>query len=364
MKIALVHDYLNQSGGAERVLETFMEMFPDAPVYTLLYDKARTLGRFEGRVRATSFLDRPLVRRRHRPFIPLMPLAARSMNLGNEYDVIISSSAGFGKGVSYADSFHLCYCHTPLRYAWESRTYFADSFSLPMRIAAEPALAYLRHWDRRAAQRPNVMIANSGFIAEKIRTYYGREARVIYPPVDCEFFRPRVVASERRYFLALGRMMRYKRFDLIVQTFNELDLPLLIVGIGPEFARLQEMNTSSKTVFFGMADERQLRDFYQGARALIFPQVEDFGLVAAEAIASGTPVIAYDKGGAKEIVNARNGIFFSEQTVSALKDAVRKFENAYFSPPIVADTAQRFSKQRFKDEIGAVLQKNAPFIGA
>ncbi len=363
MKIALVHDYLNQHGGAEKVLEALVEMFPSAPIYTLLYDAKRTLGRFEGRIHATSILDLPLVRAHHRPFIPLMPFAARQLNLKNDYDVIISSSAGFGKGISYRDTFHISYCHTPLRYAWEPRTYFSDHLPPAMRLAALPALGYLRHWDRRAGQRPDILIANSRFIAEKIRIYYARQSRVIYPPVDCDLFYPNPTAPRKAYFLAVGRLMHYKRFDLIVRTFNELRLPLRIVGIGPEFNRLRLLNTSPNTTFLGFAkNEDALRELYNDAHALIFPQVEDFGLVAAEAIACGTPVIAYSEGGAREIINERNGIFFHAQTPTALKEAIRTFMKTHLHASIVRSTAVRFSKEMFKNGIAEVIEKNIHHI--
>src|SRR3989344_3087006 len=300
MRVALVHDYLNQYGGGERVLETLMEIFPEAPVYTLLYDRARTGGRFEGRVAGTSFLDFPLARRHHRVFIPLMPLAARSINLGDKYDLIISDTAGFAKGIRYAPGVkHLSYIHTPLRYAWEQKEYLTGVMSHELRVMSKPILNYLKRWDYLAGQRPDTLIANSVFIADKVKKYYGREARVVYPPVDTAVFYREVPSSKFQvpsYYLAVGRLLHYKRFDLIIGAFAKLGLPLKIVGNGPEFQNLKfkiENLKLANVELIPFVSDEELRKLYNGARALIFPQVEDFGLVAAEAQACGTPVIAY-----------------------------------------------------------------------
>ena len=339
------------------MLETFMEMFPDSPIYTLLHDPEKTLHKFDGRVKKTSFLDIPLVRRRHRPFIPLMPVATELLNVDKEYNVILSSSASFAKGVRQENGLHICYCHTPLRYAWEP-DYLNTLFSDRKKKLGAPLLALLRIWDKRAAQRPNIMIANSEFIADKIKRYYNRTARVIYPPVDLEKFHPDKKPRARKYFLAIGRMLHYKRFDLIIQTFNELGFPLKVVGGGPELEKLKAMARSPHIEFLPFTEsDEELRTLYSGAKALIFPQVEDFGLVAAEATACGTPVIAYNDGGAKEIViPKKNGLFFNAQTPEALITAVAEFQKLRFSPTSVAKTAQRFSKKHFKKEIFELLK--------
>lgn len=359
MKIALVHDYLNQYGGAERVLETFMELFPDAPIYTLLHDPEKTLHKFKSRIAKTSFLDFPLVRRRHRPFIPLMPIATELLRISNEYDVILSSSASFAKGVRHGEALHICYCHTPIRYAWEPEYLDAILPNSSKKLRA-PLLWLLRWWDKKAAQKPHLMIANSEFIANKIKQYYNRTARVIYPPVDTKMFYPSKRPKKKTYFLAVGRMLHYKRFDLIIQAFNELGLPLKVVGTGPELQKLKLMTYSPKIEFVPFVEENEaLRVMYAGAKALIFPQTEDFGLVAAEAIACGTPVIAYNAGGAKEIViPKKNGLLFNAQTPEAIISAVAEFSKMKFAPKSVAKTAQRFSKEKFKAQI---LELLAPF---
>jgi len=360
MKVALTHDYLNQYGGAERVLETLMEIFPDAPVYTLLYDRQKTFGRFDGRVKKTSFLDLDFVRKNHRLFIPLMPLAAQMMLVDDGYDLIISSSAGYAKGISPKSNVkHISYCHTPLRYAWEEEylTGVISNFQLSI---FKSILNYLRNWDFRAGQKPDILIANSRFIADKIKKYYGRDSTVIYPPVDLKVFNPELT-NPKSYFMAAGRLMHYKRFDLIVKSFNALRLPLKIVGSGPEFERLESRikNLKSRNIEIipFIKNTNELRELYCGAKAFIFPQVEDFGLVAAEAIACGTPVIAYNAGGAKEIVaHGENGILFNEQTENSLKNAVQEFSKYKFDPVKVAASAKKFSKEEFIRKIKTLVK--------
>ena len=359
MRVAIVHDYLNQYGGAERGLEEFLRLFPRAHLYTLLYDKARTLGRFDSHLFETSFLDWGLVARYHRPFIPFMPFAATSLNLGDRYHLIISTTAGFAKGVRYAPgTFHLSYCHTPLRYAWEIDTYFTNPL---YRIVFRPAFTYLKQWDFRAAQRPDIMLANSDFIAQKIKGYYRREAKVVHPPVDYQKFYPDASAKEgmrpreARYFLAAGRFLRYKRFDLIIDAFARLGLPLKIVGGGAEEEKLKRRSAAlgaHNISFMPFVHDGELRKLYGGAAALVFPQVEDFGLVAAEAQACGAPLIAFRGGGATEIVQeGKTGIFFESQTPEALVDAVRRFEEMRFDRKRVSEASRRFTAQNFRKGI-------------
>ncbi len=366
MKVALVHDYLNQYGGGERVLECLMEMFPEAPVYTLLHDPEKTGGRFESRVVKTSFLDFKFARRNHRWFIPLMPLAARSLNLGDKYDLIISDTAGFAKGIRYnrQTTKHISYIHTPLRYAWEQDEYLKPIMSNFQLLITKPILNYLKNWDCKYGKRPDVLLANSKFIGKKVKEYYGRPARVIYPPVDTDLFyhEERSPKSKVRssYYLAIGRILHYKRFDLVVEAFKKLGLPLKIVGSGPELKNieLRIKNNESRNIELlpFVEDDNELRKLYAGAKALIFPQVEDFGLVAAEAQACGTPVIAYNEGGAMEIIeNGKTGILFPQQSVESLVGAVELFQKKRFNRKAIAASAQRFSKDNFRKEIVSLI---------
>lgn len=333
-----------------------MELFPAAPIYTLLYDEERTMGRFAGRVKKTAFLDWPFVRKQHRPFIPLMPLAAASLRLGEDYDLVVSDNAGYAKGVRVPErAFHLSYCHTPLRYAWETEDYFTGAL---FKTAFSPVFRYLRAWDYRSAQRPHQLLANSRFIAQKIKQYYGREAPVVHPPVDLHQFYYDPAVREGEYFLAAGRLLHYKRFDLIVDAFHLLKLPLKIVGSGPGESALRERIGASEHIELipFIQNEEELRLLYNGARAFVFPQVEDFGLVAAEAQACGTPVVAFAEGGALEIVeDGINGILFHEQTAAALAAAVHRFCARSFNRPFVGRCAERFGRTQFRDRFLAYL---------
>lgn len=357
MRIALIYDYLNQYGGGERVLETFLEIFPEADLFTLFFDPRKTFGRFsKNRIKQTSFLNKKIVVNHHRLFIPFMPKAAESLNLKNTYDLIISIGAGYSKGISYENSYHLSYCFTPLRYAWEDERYLKDKFKnnyLILKPFLSLLISYLRKWDMSAGQKPDEIITLSTFIADKIKQYYHRDSSIVYPPVDLSVFYPENPYKNRSFFLAAGRLMFYKKFDLIVKAFNELKLPLKIVGRGPELKNLIKLNTSPETHFItSFVSQKELRNLYGNAKAFIFPQIEDFGLVAAEAIACGTPVIAFKEGGVKDIIEEnKNGIFLPEQTPEAIISAVNSIPSKKFESLSISETAAKFSKERFKENI-------------
>lgn len=368
LKVALVHDYLNQYGGAERVLETFAEMFPDAPIYTLFYDKKLLNGRFKNRIINTSFLDNPFVRRNHRLFIPFFPKAAEFLNLKDKFDLIISDSHGFAKGIKHTKGLHISYMHSPLRYAWEPENYLGTLLPKPLIKLGSPIISYVRRWDYRAAQKPDVLIANSNFIADKIKKYYDRDAQVIYPPVDRNIFyfdpEERVkLSGKEKYFIAFGRLIHYKRFDLIIDAFNKLDLPLIIMGTGPDKKKLEALIESPKIrILSEYPDDTKLSRMIRGAEALIFPQVEDFGLVAAEAISSGVPVIAYAEGGAKEIVEeGKNGVFFRKQHPDSLVKAVVHFLSSDFNRHSIRENSKKFAKENFKRKFSEVIQRHITF---
>lgn len=358
MNVALIHDYLIEYGGAERVLEELMRLFPEAPIYTLLYDERRTFGRFAGRVAGTSLFDVGFVRRHHRLFIPFMPAAAELMRIPEQYDVVISDSAGFAKGIRHAPhAFHLSYCHTPLRYAWETDQYFSNRLFTSV---FRPAFSYMRHWDFQAAQRPRRILANSAFIAGKIRTYYRREAAVVHPPVDetLFFYDPSLEPAE--YFLAAGRLLHYKRFDLVIDAFKFLGLPLKVVGSGAMEEGLKARARGYSNIEFMpfVKDVDVLRRLYAGAQAFVFPHVEDFGLVAVEAQACGTPVVALRAGGVEEIVRDKEtGLFFNEPTVAALAATVGQFRAMQFDRAFISRMAERFGRGRFRERILAELRE-------
>jgi glycosyltransferase involved in cell wall biosynthesis len=364
MKVAILHDYLNQYGGAERVLQALLEMFPDSDLYTLLYDEGKTRGIFRGRVTRTSFLDTSLIRNHHRAFIPLMPFGAQLLKSPrNPYDLIISSAAGYGKGINVKGRYHICYCHSPLRYAWEFNYLHGVPFApWPLREAVlKPIARALQRWDKNAAGRVDVFLANSHFIAGKIAAYYGRKSEVIYPPVDTELWKPHAGEKRGDYYLMAGRLLYYKRFDIGIRAFNELGFPLVIVGAGPEEGKLKKLAGPHITFKRDLSDD-ELRAEYARAKALIFPQVEDFGLVAAEAQACGTPVITYGRGGGAEIVvDGVTGLHFASQTPEALMDAVKKFETMRFHKSAIVRNAKRFSKAAFVKDMERVIARATSF---
>jgi len=356
MKVALVHDYLNQFGGAERVLLSLAEIFPEAPIYTLFYEPKIFNNHLDQKIIRTTFLDRPFVRQQHRLFIPLFARAAESINLGSDYDLIISDSAGWAKGIKHTAGYHLAYIHTPLRYAWEPEIWLGSLLPKPLLILSSPLMRYLRAWDKKAGQNPHLLLAVSNHIAKKIERYYAREAIVLYPPVDTSLFYPEGSSPTGDYFAAVGRLIHYKRFDLIIRVFNQLNLPLKIVGRGPEEKRIRQL-ARSNIEFIPSLTDNELRKFLSGAKAFIFPQEEDFGLAAAEAIACGTPVIAYASGGALEIVeDGVNGILFDAQTEASLAGAIRRLEQSQFNRNEIAKTAQKFSKEAFKKKLLSLIE--------
>ncbi|HRY52467.1 MAG TPA: glycosyltransferase [Candidatus Portnoybacteria bacterium] len=352
MRVALIHDYLNQYGGAERVLEAFCEIWPEAPIFSLIYDRQRTGLAFEGRKIRTSFLQKvPLVRSHHRPFLMLMPLAIEQFDL-SKYDLVISDSASFAKGViTGPNTLHICYCHTPTRYVWDDSHKYINEFNYPSFIKKiVPAfLNYLRVWDSLASERPDVYLANSQFVASRIKKYYNRQAQVICPPVKADNFY--LSSQPEDYFLMVARFLPYKKIDLAIEAFNKLGWPLKIIGDGPDKGRLKKI-AGSNIEFLGLVAEKKLADYFARCQAFIFPQEEDFGITAVEAMAAGRPVIAYHGGGALEIVEeGKTGLFFYEQTPESLISALKKFKQLKFSPSLIRQRAKDFDKEAFKDKI-------------
>lgn len=352
MRVALVHDYLNQYGGGERVLEAFCQLFPKAPIYTLLYDKKKTGSAFEGRQIKTSFLQKvPLVKSHHRPFLMFMPLAIEQFDF-SQYDLVLSDSHSYSKGViTSIDTFHICYCHTPIRYAWDDSHKYIEQFgySNPIKKIIPFFMSYVRVWDEQASQRVDKFIANSNFVAQRIEKYYRQKADVIYPPVKTDLFY--LADKPDNYFLIVGRFLPYKRFDLAIDAFNQLGWSLKIVGDGPDKKKLQA-RANDNIEFVGLVSDHKLRDYYAHCQAFIFPQEEDFGIAAVEAMASGRPVIAYQSGGSLEIVQpGLTGLFFKEQTPEALIATLKEFKISDFDPKIIRQKAMEFDQERFKERI-------------
>lgn len=356
MKIALIHDYLTQFGGGERVLQTLCEMYPDAPIYTLVYDERATGGVFKGRDIRTSFLQKlPFSRRHHRLFPLLMPLAVEQFDL-SEFDVALSVSASFAKGIITKPSTrHVNYCLTPTRFLWDDSHRYVSEFRYPWPIKKllPVALSYLRVWDKEAALRVDKFVGISTFVQERIAKYYGQPSDLIYPPVDTsKYF---ISETQDDYFLMVGRLVSYKRFDLAVRAFSAMELPLKIVGDGPERKRLEKL-AGKNIEFLGLVSDFKMPQLYSKAQAVIFPQEEDFGLVPLEAAASGRPVIAYRAGGALEtVLEGETGVFFDQQTEIDLSLAIGRFHLTDFDPQAIRRHAMKFDTSAFQQAIRSLL---------
>lgn len=352
MKVALIHDHLIQLGGAERVLKMFTELFPSAPIFTLVYDKKRLGSYFPQTKIIASYLQNiPFADKKYQWLLPLMPNATESYDLSG-YDLVLSSTSAFAKGIiTKSTTLHVCYCHTPTRYLWMDTHSYLKELRQPrtLKRVVPFFLSGLRMWDRLAADRVDKFIANSRTVQERIKKYYRRESDIIYPPVELDKFSLSDRAGE--YYLAGGRLVSYKRFDLIVQAFNRLGLPLKIFGEGPEYRKLRAIAKKNIT-FTGSVSDDVRSELYKNCVAYLHPQEEDFGITAIEAMASGKPVIALAAGGALEtIVDKVTGVFFFDQDYAAIIDAVIRFKPEQFSPETIRNYALKFSADRFKKEI-------------
>jgi len=358
MKIALVHDYLVQNGGAEKVLECFSELFPYAPIFTLIYNPKLMHGSFSNRDVKTSFLQKmPFATGQHRIFPQFMLFAIEQFDFSN-YDIILSDSSSFAKGaITSPETLHICYMHTPMRFAWDDCQKYNRDFYFPrfVKRLVPFVMNYIRLWDRVSADRPDKIIANSKFIARRIKKYFKRESVVINPPVDINRFK--INLKKEKYFLMVGRLMAYKRFDIAIQAFNELKLPLKIIGRGPEMKRLKKM-AGSNIEFLGRVDDRELSEYYAKCQAFIFPQEEDFGLSAIEAMASGTPIISFRGGDIQEHVEeGKTGLFFDNQTPGDIIAAVNKFKSFDYDPQYIRNNVLKFDKSVFKAKIKEYIEK-------
>ncbi len=359
MKIALVHDHLNQLGGAEQVLRSFCDMYPEAPMYTLIYDAEKTNHLFDGVTIKESFIARfPFARKKFRWYLPMMVPATESYDL-SKFDVILSDSSGLAKGViTGTDTLHICYCHTPTRYLWSDHNQLIDRLERNRFIGRLSLLyrSYLRLWDRQAADRVDAYIANSKFVARRIKKYYNRESTVIYPPVDISKFA--VSDSVKDYYLIISRLRPYKRVELAVKAFNKLGLPLYIIGDGEEEDRLKAI--AGPTIkFLGFVSDEEKIKYLSECKAFIHPQEEDFGITPIEAMASGRPVIAYGAGGVLEtVIPGKTGMLFDEQSWEALADSVIHFKADQFDPRVIREHAAQFDVSKFREQIAAFVEKS------
>jgi len=364
MRLAIVHDWLNQIGGAEDVLETLVEMFPQAPIYTSMYWPEVMPPAYRAWDIRTTWLDRmPGIHRRHQPYLPLYPLAFGGLDLSG-YDVVLSNKSGFCHGVRTGSAAHICYCLTPTRYVWNFDAY-AEQEAIPSAIksALRPLIAALRRWDYRAAQRVGHFIAISGAVQARIRRHYNRDAVIIHPPIDLSAFRSASDATRGAppvngdYYLIVSRLIPYRRIDLAVHAFNQLGLPLVIAGSGRDRARLGALAGPTIT-FLGRVPDADLPGLFTGCLAYILPGEEDFGIAPVRAQAAGRPVIAYGAGGALDtVIEGKTGTFFHEPTPEALAAAVRAFDADSIDPAACRDNAQRFAASVFKRKLARFLEQ-------
>ncbi len=369
-KVVIIADWLTNQGGAEQVIVALAEMFPKALIYTSVYSSGAipALKKYEDRIRTTWLQKLPFIfRKKHQFLLPFFPGAFAALDL-SEADIIISSSSAFAKCVkkSRDNQIHICYCHSPTRYLYHARDEYIDSYPLPW--WAKPAkwvlpfiLNFVTPKDLAAAKAIDYFISNSDFIGQRIKKYYDRESTTIYPCTDIEKFLKSKPPREKTYFLALGRFIPYKKFDLLIETFKKNGLPLKLAGIGPELKRCKALAEGVDNIeFLGFVADKELPDLYAGARGFVFPAEEDFGLTPVEAMAAGVPVIGYGKGGVTESVTSDTGLFFTSQTPKSLQKALDKFIKIEqkFSSKKIKRRAEKFSVKNFQTNLIQFLEKH------
>jgi glycosyltransferase involved in cell wall biosynthesis len=359
-RVALVHYWIVSMRGGERVLEQLVHLYPEAEIFTHLAVRSNISDVLLSRPIHETFISRlPGARRHYQKYVGLMPRALEELDLG-EFDLVISSEAGPAKGViARADATHVCYCHSPMRYIWDQYPQYRASLKGPARMYFAHIAHKLRQWDVASAARVDSFVANSRFVAGRVARAYNRSASVVHPPVDLAAFRWGPAGGRGKYYLFVSELVRYKRADLVIEAFRHIDRPLKIVGGGEEFARLAA-DLPANVELLGRLPLDELVQLYQGARALVFPAQEDFGIVPLEAMACGTPVLAYESGGACEtVVDGVTGLFFPEQSVEAIKGAVAAFEQqeARFDASRIAAYAATFSEERFRLELASEIEE-------
>ena len=359
MKVAIIHYWLVTMRGGERVLERICRLYPQADIFTHVYDPTAMSPLLRSKNVKTTFIQKlPYATKLYQKYLPLMPMALEEIDL-SDYDLVISAEAGPAKGViARPDATHVCYCHSPMRYIWDQYHTYKASAGLLTRLSM-PLIAHgLRQWDVTSAARVDTFAANSQFVAQRIRKYYRREATVVHPPVSVDLFSP--AADLDSYFLWVGQLVPYKGCDIAIEAFNRLKLPLLIVGDGAQKARLKKIAGSTIRFAENMSLD-QLRNAYARAQALVFTAKEDFGIVPIEAQASGRPVIAYGAGGALETVrDNETGLFFPEQTADSLVEAVERFISwkPHYNPAKALANAQDFRPELFDERFRTLVQSS------
>ncbi len=351
-KIALVHEYLTNFAGSEQVLLALHQLYPEAPIYTAIYNPEKC-PQFKGATIHTSFLQNwPGALTRYQRYIPLLPLAVEGYDL-SDYDIVISDSHIAAKGViTKPHTIHICYCHTPIRYAWSPAIDPRASASPIRRLAAH----YLRLWDWAAANRVDYWVANSAYIAQRIKKFYRAEATVINPPSKVK---DNLLTEDRKigdYFVYFSRLIDYKKPDLVIKAFNQLGKRLIVLGRGPMLAELQAMAKPNIEFISDFLPTHRMIELFSQAQALVFPAEEDFGLAMVDMLTAGRPVIAYGLGGATEIViPGKTGELFDEQSVEAIVEAVANFDPMKYDKKVIQEHALQFDEQQFKDKMMALV---------
>lgn len=357
-KIALVFDWMTNPGGAEKVNLFLHKVFPDAPIFTSIFNPKKIKG-FENAPITTSFINNlPFSKSKHQLYLNLMPYAYEQFDLSS-FDIVISSSHSCAKGIiTKPETMHICYCHTPMRYAWDNwHSYIREYKMNPIvKYLGKNRIHKLRMWDRVSADRVDYYIANSNTTKQRIEKYYSKPSSVIYPMMKTSDYK--ISKKTKGYFLAVGRLIPYKKFDLIVETFNQIGLPLKIAGTGIMESELQKQ-AKGNIEFLGYVSDEELKKLYSECEALIFPQIEDFGIIPLEAMASGRPVIALKKGGALDtIVEGKTGVFFDEQTPLHLKKGIAEYQKnkKKFNSEKIREHAKKFDETVFKKELLTYLK--------
>jgi len=358
LRLALVHDWLNQLGGAEDVLEALAASYPSAPVFTSIYWREKMPTFYENWDIRTTWLDRaPAIHRRHRPYLPLYPIAFAGLDLSG-YDVVLSNKSGFCHGIRTGTATHICYCLAPTRYVWDFNAYTQrEALPTSAKYTLRPLIGLLRRWDYRAAQRVTHFVAISRAVRDRIQNVYGRDSVVIHPPVNTSSFDARSPAcrdlrsSGEAYYLIVSRLVAYRRLDEAVQAFNKLGRRLVIAGEGPDRQRLEEMAAPNVT-FLGRVRDEELVELFAGCQAYVLPGEEDFGIAPVQAQAAGRPVIAFSGGGALDtVLDGVTGSFYSGTSSDALADAVSRFDPNEFDPDACRDNAARFRTELFRERM-------------
>lgn len=357
-KVAIVHDWLVTYGGAERVVEAFLEMYPEADIYTLVYDEEKMGKTFKPEKVKTTFIQKfPKATKLYTKLLPFMPYAFEELDL-SEYDLVISSSSCCAKGViTGPNTKHIAYVHSPMRYAWDLYHDYKKRSGKLTRFFMSIFMKSLREWDYTSSQRIDVLIANSNYVAKRINKFWRRECQVIYPPVDIDRLSPNGKDAED-FYVVFSRFVPYKRIDLAIEACKKLGRKLVVIGDGEQRDYLKSLADENIT-FTGRISDEEVKDYLQRCKAMIFSAEEDFGIVPLEAQACGRPVIAYGKGGALEtVVDRVTGVFFEEQEVDLVASAIEKFETLNLNTNDIYTHAMKFSRERFKEEMEGVINDN------